>query len=39
MQLSKCAIIGPSKRDDADVDYTFAYVGVEVGMVDYGKHL
>ncbi len=32
---SKCAIINPSQRDDADVDYTFAYVGVEKGTVDY----
>lgn len=25
---SKCCIVGPSARDDADVDYTFAQVGI-----------
>ncbi len=25
---SKCCIVGPSQRDDADVDYTFAQVGI-----------
>ena len=32
---SKVAIVGPSSRPDADVDYTMAYVGVEAGVVDY----
>lgn len=32
---SKCAIIGPSTRSDADVDYTFAQVGIEQDVVDY----
>src|SRR5919109_2254464 len=32
---SKVAIIAPSKRADADVDYTFGYVGIEKAVVDY----
>lgn len=32
---SKVAIIGPSSRDDADVDYTHGYVGIESGVIDY----
>jgi hypothetical protein len=32
---SKLAIIGPSTRDDADVDYTFAQVSIEAPLVDY----
>lgn len=32
---SKVAIIGPSDRADADVDYTLGYVGIETGVVDY----
>ncbi len=32
---SKVAIVGPSSRPDADVDYTMAYVGVAAGVVDY----
>ncbi len=32
---SKVAIIGPSARSDADVDYTHGYVGIETGVVDY----
>ncbi len=32
---SKVAIIGPSRREDTDVDYTFGYVGIEKGVVDY----
>lgn len=32
---SKCAIVAPSKRDDADVDYTFAQVGIEEPTVSY----
>ncbi len=34
--LSKICVIGPSTRTDADVDYTFAQVGVERATVDYG---
>lgn len=33
---SKCAIIAPSARPDADVDYTFAQVGIAQDMLDYG---
>lgn len=33
---SKAAIIGPSGRDDADVDYTFAQVSVPAPVVDWG---
>jgi hypothetical protein len=29
------AIIAPSRREDADVDYTFGYVGIEKAVVDY----
>jgi len=32
---SKVAIIAPSRREDADVDYTFGYVGIERAVVDY----
>lgn len=32
---SKLAIIGPSSRDDADIDYTFAQVGIDMDVVDY----
>ncbi len=32
---SKVAIIAPSRRQDADVDYTFGYVGIEKAVVDY----
>jgi methylitaconate Delta-isomerase len=32
---SKLAIIGPSSRPDADVDYTFGQVGINEGHVDY----
>ncbi len=32
---SKVAIIGRSKRDDADVDYTVGYVGIAQAIVDY----
>ena len=32
---SKVAIIAPSRRPDADVDYTFGYVGIEKAVVDY----
>ncbi len=33
--LSKVCIIGPSERDDADVDYTFAQVLIREARVDY----
>lgn len=32
---SKVAIIATSQRDDADVDYTFGYVGIDKAVVDY----
>jgi methylitaconate Delta-isomerase len=32
---SKCAIIGPPSRPDADIDYTFAQVGIEDPVVSY----
>lgn len=32
---SKAALIAPSKRDDADVDYTFGYVGIKDAVIDY----
>jgi methylitaconate Delta-isomerase len=35
-QTSKAAIVGPSSRDDADVDYTFAQVSVTAALVDWG---
>lgn len=34
--LSKVCIIGPPSRPDADVDYTFAQIGVTEAIVDYG---
>src|SRR5581483_7260482 len=34
--LSKVCVIGPPSRPDADVDYTFAQVGVREALVDYG---
>lgn len=36
--LSKVCIIGPSSRPDADVDYTFAQIGVREGSVDYSAN-
>lgn len=33
--LSKIAIISPSSRDDSDVDYTFAQVGIDKPVVSY----
>jgi 2-methylaconitate cis-trans-isomerase PrpF len=33
---SKVMIVRPSERDDCDVDYLFAQVGVEDARVDYG---
>ncbi len=32
---SKVAIIARSRREDADVDYTFGYVGIDRAVVDY----
>jgi 2-methylaconitate cis-trans-isomerase PrpF len=32
---SKCALIGPSSRSDADVNYTFAQIGVAESFVSY----
>jgi 2-methylaconitate cis-trans-isomerase PrpF len=32
---SKVAIIAPSRREGADVDYTFGYVGIDKAVVDY----
>ena len=34
--LSKVCVVGPPSRPDADVDYTFAQVGVREAAVDYG---
>jgi 2-methylaconitate isomerase len=36
--LSKICIIGRSSRPDADVDYTFAQIGVRDTFVDYGAN-
>lgn len=33
---SKLAIISPSTREDADVDYTFGQVGIDTNIVDFG---
>ena len=33
---SKCAIIGPSEREDADVNYTMAQVGITDALIDFG---
>jgi len=33
--LSKCCVVGPPTRPDADVDYTFAQVDVRAPVVDY----
>ena len=32
---SKCAIIGPTTRPDADFDYTFAQIGIDDAKVSY----
>ncbi len=32
---SKVAILAQSRRDDADIDYTFGYVGIDKAVVDY----
>jgi len=36
--LSKVCVVGPSTRDDADIDYTFAQVQVKETRVDYGAN-
>ncbi|MFQ5764174.1 MAG: 2-methylaconitate cis-trans isomerase PrpF family protein [Rhodospirillales bacterium] len=36
--LSKVCVVGRSDRDDADVDYTFAQVAVDKGVVGYGAN-
>ena len=33
--LSKVCVVGPSSRDDADVDFTFAQIGIQDLLVDY----
>jgi hypothetical protein len=33
---SKCAIIGPSERPDADINYTMAQVGITDALIDFG---
>lgn len=33
---SKVAVIGPSTREDADVDYTFGQVSITDAFIDYG---
>jgi 2-methylaconitate cis-trans-isomerase PrpF len=33
--LSKVCVVGPSTREDADIDYTFAQVNVKEAKVDY----
>jgi 2-methylaconitate isomerase len=34
--LSKVCVIGPSTHPEADVDYTFAQIGIDNATVDYG---
>ncbi|KAH8811624.1 PrpF protein [Xylogone sp. PMI_703] len=36
--LSKICVVGPSSREDADVDYTFAAIGVRDDEVDYSSN-
>jgi len=36
--LSKVCVVGPSTREDADIDYTFAQVQVKEAKVDYGAN-
>ena len=36
--LSKVCIVGPSSREDADVDYTFAQISVDKADVDYSAN-
>jgi 2-methylaconitate cis-trans-isomerase PrpF len=36
--LSKICVVGPSSRDDADIDYTFAQVGVRNELVSFSSN-
>lgn len=36
--VSKVCVVGPSKRDDADVDYTFAAIGIKDEEVDFSSN-
>ncbi|KAH7389684.1 PrpF protein [Phaeosphaeria sp. MPI-PUGE-AT-0046c] len=36
--LSKVCVVGPSERPDADVDYTFAAIGVKTPEVDFSSN-
>jgi 2-methylaconitate isomerase len=36
--LSKVCVVGPSTREDADIDYTFAQVQVKEAKVEYGAN-
>ena len=36
--LSKVCVVGPSSRDDADVEYTFAAIGVKNSDVDFSSN-
>jgi 2-methylaconitate cis-trans-isomerase PrpF len=36
--VSKVCVVGPSTREDADVDYTFAAVGVKKPDVDFSSN-
>lgn len=36
--LSKVCVVGPSSREDADVDYTFAAIGVKTSEVDFSSN-
>lgn len=36
--LSKICVIGPPSRPDADIDYTFAQIGIRDTFVDYGAN-
>jgi 2-methylaconitate cis-trans-isomerase PrpF len=36
--LSKVCVIAPSKREDADIDYTFAQVQIQEARVEYGAN-
>ncbi len=36
--LSKVCVVGPSDRPDADVDFTFAQVAIDRGLVGYGAN-
>ena len=36
--LSKVCVVGPSSRPDADIDYTFAQIGVKTPVVGYDSN-